>query len=190
MPVSGGHGHYMFNFRVRSTRKLNIQPEPASPGLRIIIPENRGSIKQVGVNSSILIIWNKTLVNYSWNKSAMFTIHNNLLPRIICIFLHIIAYMHTGMKYRAMRRNRIALVRSVPEVISMTCIIILKDPSSNIIALVNRTLYRTIRYYMYTISVALSPWGYYNTTNMHCAYAHLHYKSINKHVATQHKLPM
>ena len=69
--------------------------------------------------------------------------------------------MHIGMKYRAMRRNRIDLVRSVPDVISMTCIIILKDPPSNIIAFVNRTLYRTIRYYMYTISVALSPWGYY-----------------------------
>ena len=74
--------------------------------------------------------------------------------------------MHTGMKYRAMRRNRIALVRSVPDVISMTCIIILKDPPSNIIAFVHRTLYRTIGYYMYTISVTLSPRGYYKYTHI------------------------
>ena len=69
------------------------------------------------------------------------------------------------MKYRAMRRNRIALVRSVPEVISMTCIIILKDPPNSIIAFVHRTLYRTIGYYMYTISVTLSPRGYYKIEN-------------------------
>ena len=81
------------------------------------------------------------------------------------------------MKYRAMRRNRIALVRSVPEVISMTCIIILKDPPSNIIAFVHRTLYRTIGYYMYTISVTLSPRGYYKF------FIRASVDSISKHTA-------
>ena len=76
---------------------------------------------------------------------------------------NILHYICIDVKYRAMRGNRIALVRSVPAVISMTSIIILTIPSGKIINYlrVSGVISDYKILYVHHYSVALSPRGYY-----------------------------